>query len=187
MRKTFHQVPLFGCDEHSGDCAFTCARDAHPICVWSNDSTPHMATDVPTMTALRAVRRTPLSDTATIESVVGSAVRLAAVQHSRLLDSPPEEAFDSLSRLAARLLGAPAAFLSVVDADRDFYKSQPKSARSRAARFATMRWKARARWSSTTRTATRCGARCPPSKPWVCARMSESRSSWMSRSSAASA
>ncbi len=82
-----------------------------------------MAIDVPTMTALRTVRRTPLSDTATIQSLVGSAVRLAAVQHSRLLDSQPEEAFDSLSRLAARLLGAPAAFLSVVDADRDFYKS----------------------------------------------------------------
>lgn len=81
-------------------------------------------TDNPTVTALPAVRRRPPADSAAIDSLVGSPVRLAAVRQTRLLDSPPEEAFDSLSRLAARLLDVPIAFLSVVDADRDFYKSQ---------------------------------------------------------------
>jgi len=42
---------------------------------------------------------------------------------SRLLDSPPEEAFDRLTRLAARLLGAPVALVSVVGDDRVFFKS----------------------------------------------------------------
>jgi len=42
---------------------------------------------------------------------------------SRLIDSPPEEAFDRLTRLAARLLGAPVALVSVVGDDRVFFKS----------------------------------------------------------------
>lgn len=50
--------------------------------------------------------------------------RLAAVEHSGLLDSPVEESFDSLTQLAARLLKVPASFISVVSADHDFYKSQ---------------------------------------------------------------
>ena len=49
--------------------------------------------------------------------------RLAAVRDSGLLDSPPEESFDRLTRLAAKLTGAPVTFVSLVDAGRDFYKS----------------------------------------------------------------
>ncbi|HEY4320947.1 MAG TPA: HAMP domain-containing sensor histidine kinase [Gemmatimonadales bacterium] len=49
--------------------------------------------------------------------------RLAAVRASGLLDTPPEESFDRLTRLAARLIHAPATFLSVVDDEREFYKS----------------------------------------------------------------
>jgi PAS domain S-box-containing protein len=49
--------------------------------------------------------------------------RLAALRESGLLDSAPEEAFDALTRLAARLVRVPASFISLVDEDRDFYKS----------------------------------------------------------------
>ena len=49
--------------------------------------------------------------------------RLAALRESGLLDSEIEEEFDRLTRLAAKLLSAPATFFSLVDADRDFYKS----------------------------------------------------------------
>ena len=49
--------------------------------------------------------------------------RLAAVRATGLLDTAAEEAFDRLTRLAVRLIGVPAAFVSLVDADRDFYKS----------------------------------------------------------------
>ncbi len=41
-----------------------------------------------------------------------------------LLDSPPSEALDRLTRLASTLIDAPATFISLVDADRDFYVSQ---------------------------------------------------------------
>ena len=49
--------------------------------------------------------------------------RLEAVLRTGLLDTPAEESFDRLTRLAAKLVGVPATFLSVVDEGRDFYKS----------------------------------------------------------------
>jgi signal transduction histidine kinase len=61
---------------------------------------------------------------AEIEARRASPSRLAAVQRSGLLDSAPEPAFDALTRMAAALLKVPASFVSVVDAERDFYKSQ---------------------------------------------------------------
>jgi formate hydrogenlyase transcriptional activator len=41
-----------------------------------------------------------------------------------LLDSPPEEAFDRLTRLATAVLHVPVALVSLVDGDRQFFKSQ---------------------------------------------------------------
>src|SRR6266576_3658789 len=49
--------------------------------------------------------------------------RLGAVRGTGLLDSEVEEAFDRLTRLAVRLVKVPAAFVSLVDEHRDFYKS----------------------------------------------------------------
>ncbi|HEY8258208.1 MAG TPA: PAS domain-containing protein [Gemmatimonadales bacterium] len=49
--------------------------------------------------------------------------RLAAVRRTALLDTPPEEAFDRLTRLASRLLGTPVALISLIEEDRQFFKS----------------------------------------------------------------
>lgn len=49
--------------------------------------------------------------------------RLAAVRRTGLLDTGPEEPFDRLTRLAASLLGAPHAFVTIVDDTRSFWKS----------------------------------------------------------------
>jgi two-component system cell cycle sensor histidine kinase/response regulator CckA len=49
--------------------------------------------------------------------------RLAAVRRTALLDTPPEEGFDRLTRMAARLLGAPVALITLVTDDRQFFKS----------------------------------------------------------------
>jgi GAF domain-containing protein len=49
--------------------------------------------------------------------------RLAALRHSDLLDTPAEESFDRLARLAARIVGAPVALVTAVDRDRQFFKS----------------------------------------------------------------
>jgi GAF domain-containing protein len=49
--------------------------------------------------------------------------RLAALHAASLLDSPPDESFDRLTRLAARVVNAPVALVSAVDRDRQFFKS----------------------------------------------------------------
>jgi PAS domain S-box-containing protein len=49
--------------------------------------------------------------------------RLAVLANTGLLDTPPEEAFDRLTRLAARVVGAPVAMVSLVDDHRQFLKS----------------------------------------------------------------
>jgi formate hydrogenlyase transcriptional activator len=54
---------------------------------------------------------------------IQDAERLAALQQTSLLDTPPEEAFDRLTRLATTLLRAPVALVSLVDGDRQFFKS----------------------------------------------------------------
>jgi PAS domain S-box-containing protein len=46
--------------------------------------------------------------------------RLAALYGLRLLDSPPDERFDRITRLAARLLNVPMATISLVDRNRQF-------------------------------------------------------------------
>jgi GAF domain-containing protein len=55
--------------------------------------------------------------------VVRDPSRLAALYETALLDSDGEAAFERLTRLAVRLAGAPGAFVSLVDVDRDFYLS----------------------------------------------------------------
>ncbi len=50
--------------------------------------------------------------------------RLAALRDLKLLDTAPEERFDRITRLAARILGVPMAFVSLIDENRQFYKSR---------------------------------------------------------------
>ena len=57
------------------------------------------------------------------QGAVADPERLAAVRATGLLDTHEEAVFDRLTRLAVRLVGVPAAFLSLVDEHRDFYKS----------------------------------------------------------------
>lgn len=49
--------------------------------------------------------------------------RLAALRQVALLDTPAEEAFDRLTRAACLILDIPIALVSLVDADRQFFKS----------------------------------------------------------------
>jgi EAL domain-containing protein (putative c-di-GMP-specific phosphodiesterase class I) len=51
------------------------------------------------------------------------AERLAALHRLDLLDTPPEREFDRLTRLAADLFGVPVALVSLIDADRQWFKS----------------------------------------------------------------
>jgi signal transduction histidine kinase len=66
---------------------------------------------------------TTFSEPLQAPSAVRNPERLAAVLATGLLDTPVEPEFDRLTRLAAKLTGAPVTFLSLVTDDRDFYKS----------------------------------------------------------------
>ena len=50
--------------------------------------------------------------------------RLAALQELRILDTPPEERFDRITRIACDLFQVPIALVSLVDADRQWFKSR---------------------------------------------------------------
>lgn len=49
--------------------------------------------------------------------------RLAMLNHLNLLDTSVEEAFDRLTRLASKITGSPISLVTLVDADRQFFKS----------------------------------------------------------------
>jgi GAF domain-containing protein len=55
--------------------------------------------------------------------VVRNISRLGALQRTGLLDSPPDAAFDRLTRLASKIIRAPMALVSLVDSDRQFFTS----------------------------------------------------------------
>ncbi|MEZ3183043.1 SpoIIE family protein phosphatase [Streptomyces pimonensis] len=54
---------------------------------------------------------------------VAEEVRLAAVRRYRILDTPPDGAFDRIASLAARLFDAPMATVAIVDTDRVWFKA----------------------------------------------------------------
>lgn len=49
--------------------------------------------------------------------------RLAALLELRILDTAPEEAFDRITRLASVIVGAPVVLVSLVDGERQWFKS----------------------------------------------------------------
>ena len=56
-----------------------------------------------------------------LAAAVRNADRLAALRRTALLDAPPDEAFDRIATLAARVLDAPIALLTLVDEERQFF------------------------------------------------------------------
>lgn len=50
--------------------------------------------------------------------------RLEAVRRYHVLDTPPDEAFDRITHLACRLLHVPVAFISIIDAHREWFKAR---------------------------------------------------------------
>jgi len=55
---------------------------------------------------------------------VEEARRLQALHQLKILDTTPEERFDRITRLAARFFGVPIALVSLVDHDRQWFKSR---------------------------------------------------------------
>ena len=60
----------------------------------------------------------------TPDNPADEATRINTLRALNLLDSAPEERFDRLTRLAKRLFGVPIALVSLIDADRQWFKSR---------------------------------------------------------------
>jgi sigma-B regulation protein RsbU (phosphoserine phosphatase) len=58
-----------------------------------------------------------------VNVVTDEAQRLAAVRRYEVLDTPPDGAFERITALAARLFDVPISIVSIVDADRIWFKS----------------------------------------------------------------
>jgi CheY-like chemotaxis protein len=56
-------------------------------------------------------------------SVLAAPGRLAALRLAGLLDAPPEASYDRITALVCRLLGTPTSVFTVVDPERQFFKS----------------------------------------------------------------
>jgi PAS domain S-box-containing protein len=58
-----------------------------------------------------------------LTDVLADPGRLAAVHQTNLLDTPAEDAFDRVARMAARLLDVPIALVPLIEDDRQFFKA----------------------------------------------------------------
>jgi anti-sigma regulatory factor (Ser/Thr protein kinase) len=57
-------------------------------------------------------------------AVADEAGRLKALRQYRILDTEPEQAFDDLTLIASQICGVPVALISLVDEDRQWFKSR---------------------------------------------------------------
>jgi anti-sigma regulatory factor (Ser/Thr protein kinase) len=56
--------------------------------------------------------------------MIDEAARLKALHKYRILDTKPEQAFDDLTLIASQICGTPIALISLVDEDRQWFKSR---------------------------------------------------------------
>ncbi|GAB2771752.1 GAF domain-containing protein [Hymenobacter luteus] len=61
---------------------------------------------------------------ATVRRPAADAARLEALRNYHILDTPPEAVFDDLVRLAAYICGTPISLVSLLDAERQWFKAR---------------------------------------------------------------
>lgn len=86
--------------------------------VFEVESAPGEGTRVRVEIPVRVAEKAAAAETA------DDPVRIEALRATGLLDGPADESLEGLARLAARLLDAPVALISLVDVDREFLTAQ---------------------------------------------------------------
>jgi PAS domain S-box-containing protein len=64
-----------------------------------------------------------VTDDTPLTTAIGDPERLAQLRRARLVGSPPEPAFDRLTRIASRLLNAPISLVTLIEEDRQYFLS----------------------------------------------------------------
>ena len=112
------------------ECARVAGEDVHTYvsrAVATRMVTEQRSADGPgfieLMTHLAASGTFAVSEMPDTSATVNDPSRLRALYATGLLDSPPEEAFDRITRAAAAALNAPHSAVSLIDVDRQFFKS----------------------------------------------------------------
>jgi len=113
-----------------GECAKAAGEDVDSYvarAVASKMMSDHRGNNSPVVKELldHLVESGVLSATAlpNVSEVIADPDRLRALHATGLLDSPPEDVYDRITRAAADALNAPFAAVSLVDVDRQFFKS----------------------------------------------------------------
>jgi diguanylate cyclase (GGDEF)-like protein len=87
---------------------------------------PMPATEVRSVLWAQTVTSSQQKEGGTFESRWDSseAERLQALEQYDIMDTPPEESFDRITRIARSIMNAPVAMISFVDRDRQWFKSK---------------------------------------------------------------
>ncbi len=101
------------------------SQDREPLKKWGVQAVVDApAEDSAIAAAVKTVAPEPVVVTQAPDAVLADPARMKALAKTGLLDTPPEELFDRVSRLTAHLLDAPVILMSLVDRHRQFFKSQ---------------------------------------------------------------
>jgi len=101
------------------------SQDREPLTKWGVQALIDTPTnDSAIAAAVKTVAPEPVIVTQAPDAVLAEPARMKALAKTGLLDTPPEELFDRVSRLTAHLLDAPVILMSLVDRHRQFFKSQ---------------------------------------------------------------
>ena len=123
IRRHHAQMPVLLCSGYSSVLAsdhehgFALLAKPYTLDALAHALAGVIAGGEPTMPRDRST--THAAATATAEQA-----RLADLEALQILDTPPQEQFDALTRIAATLFDAPVALVSLIDAERQWFKSR---------------------------------------------------------------